>query len=162
MDPAKEVSFEEVLEQVPRLLDACVGEDISALRRLRLVSKEASRVALLAIQTYTLTLKGSRTDTNIGGAGMLQATRLRELTVRLHLTGGFFFKIKKKGGDRAIHAPVHFSGVTDLMSQKNLGSDQLELCNTAMQHRDRVKMVRNTLTRSKMTTNDGTLLDVQS
>lgn len=136
MDPAKEVSFEEVLEQVPRLLDACVGEDISALRRLRLVSKEASRVALLAIQTYTLTLKGTRTDTNIGGAGMLQATRLRELTVRLHLTGGGFpkRKIKKKGGDRAIHAPVHFSGVTDLMSQKNLGSDQLELCNTAMQH----------------------------
>lgn len=52
-----------LLEQVPPLLSRVCDEDDhdqhAELRRLRLVNKEGARIALQALQSYTLTLKVS-------------------------------------------------------------------------------------------------------
>lgn len=78
-----------LMERVPPLLDACVSEKIDALQNLRLVSKDASRVALLDLRSYTLTLKGFEGYKNVSGASMLQHTHLQNLSVHLLLSGGF-------------------------------------------------------------------------
>lgn len=61
----------------------------SQLTTMRLVNKEASRVALLALRYYTLTLSEGRHggDTKGNVARLLSQTLLRELTVILHLSG---------------------------------------------------------------------------
>lgn len=87
MHSSRERSFASLLEQAPPLLDACISGDIAALREVRLVSKEASRVALLGLKSYTLNLKGAATDTNVGGARLLRSTRLMKLSVFLRLSG---------------------------------------------------------------------------
>lgn len=75
-------------EQVPPLLDACVCDDTAALSTLRLVSKEASQVALVALRSYTLVLKeGNNGCRSVSGANLLQHTRLQTLNVHLLLTG---------------------------------------------------------------------------
>lgn len=84
----KDMDLVALLEHVPPLLDACLLDNVAAVRRMRLVKKEASRVALLALKSYTLKLKGSAKDTNVGGARLLQHAHLQHLTVQLHLTGG--------------------------------------------------------------------------
>lgn len=79
------------MEHVPPLLDACLLDKVEAVRSMRLVKKEASRVALLALKSYNLKLEGSAKDTNVSGARLLQHTHLQHLSVRLHLTGGHIF-----------------------------------------------------------------------
>lgn len=74
-------------QHAPPLLKACIEDDLAALRALRLVNKECSRVALLGLTSYTLTLKGDAEDTNVGGASLLQQTRLEDLEVDLVLSG---------------------------------------------------------------------------
>lgn len=81
------MELEELLEQVPPLLEACIDDNVEALRTLRFVSKEASRVAMLALKTYTLTLKGDAKDTNLCGARLLRTARLATLTVHLRISG---------------------------------------------------------------------------
>lgn len=44
----------ELLEKIPPLLLACICVEIPALKRLRLINKEASRVMLLGVRSYTL------------------------------------------------------------------------------------------------------------
>lgn len=89
MEPATDKIFTAVLQRVPHLLHACVADYIPALRVLRLVSKEASQVALLALRSYTLTLKGKAKDTNVGGVRLLRHTSLSNLSVCLRSTGKF-------------------------------------------------------------------------
>lgn len=72
-------------EHVPLLLAECTCDDIPVVRNLRLVNKDASRVALLGLRSYTLTLSGP--DCSIIGAGVLQKTRLQNLSVRLVISG---------------------------------------------------------------------------
>lgn len=81
--------FVEALQEVPPLLSACLRDDETpSLRKLRLVSKDASRVALLGLSSYTLTLNGAAGDTNVsGGARLLKPTRLKHLSVHLCLKG---------------------------------------------------------------------------
>lgn len=79
----------ELLEHVPPLLNACICDDILAMRRLRLVGKDCSRIALLALRSYTLTLKGGVRDTNIKGTVLLRQANLKNLTVCLDVSGGY-------------------------------------------------------------------------
>lgn len=76
-------------ERVPSLLDLCMDDEQSQLTALRLVSKEASRVALLALRYYTLTLSEERQGGHVNGsvARLLRQTHLQELTVILPLSG---------------------------------------------------------------------------
>lgn len=88
--PTKRMDLVTLWERVPPLLDACVQDntDASRLRTLRLVSKEASRVALLALRSYTLVLTdGDHGCRSASGASLLQHTRLQTLNVQLRLTG---------------------------------------------------------------------------
>lgn len=80
-----------LLECVPPLLDACVvgDDDNHTLQRLRLVSKDASRVALLGLKTYSLELRGCPGDTNVSGSNLLRGAKLQTLEVDLSLSGGF-------------------------------------------------------------------------
>lgn len=96
MSGIMEVTFASILHQVPSLLEACIAQEVSALRRLRLVSKEISRVALQGLTSYTVSLKGVANDTNVGGSRLLQQTCLRELTVYLQLTGGHMMGIRRQ------------------------------------------------------------------
>lgn len=82
-----DMDFVEILERVPPLLEACIAGEDTALRRLRLVDKEFCRIALLALKIYTLTLKGSPTDTIVCGARFLRQTQLQDLHVYLGLSG---------------------------------------------------------------------------
>lgn len=93
MDERKEMDLARILEEVPHLLDACVCDETASLRRLRLVNKEASRVALLGLKSYTLKLKGVCTDTNVDGASLLRQTKLQSLNFHLLLTGWSLEKI---------------------------------------------------------------------
>lgn len=77
----------ELLQSVPQLLDACVQGKTAVLRNLRLISKEASKVALLALRSFTLTLKGGAKDTDVNGAGVLSHTCLKNLSVHLAESG---------------------------------------------------------------------------
>lgn len=86
MSEIMEVTFASLLNEVPSLLQACVARNVDA-RRLRLVSKEISRVVLQGLTSYAVSLKGVATDTNVDGARLLQQTCLHELSVCLHLTG---------------------------------------------------------------------------
>lgn len=79
-----------VMQAVPPLLSACVGEKgDSEWKALRLVSKEASRVAMLAYVTHSLSLQGYANDTQISRAQLLRTTCLKTLHVTLCLTGKF-------------------------------------------------------------------------
>lgn len=89
MEPAQKFDFAALLEQAPALIEACIADNIPALRNLRLVSKEASRVALLGLRSYTLSLRGQITDSNIDGAPLLQQTRLSHLNVQVYVVGGY-------------------------------------------------------------------------
>lgn len=81
------MSLFDLLQRVPQLLDACVQDSIRLLRSLRLVSKEASKVALLALRSYTLTLKGDAKDSNVNGARLLSHTHLETLDLHLAVSG---------------------------------------------------------------------------
>lgn len=74
-------------EQVPPLLDACLNDDQAVLRELRLVNKDASRVALLGLRSYSVRLHGTATDTNISGSSLLRDTKLQTLKVDLRISG---------------------------------------------------------------------------
>lgn len=94
----------DLLELVPALLEACtqgpvidpyihgpkIKTSTPAIRRLRLVSKDASRVALNAVRAFTLTLMGAVSSTDLGGGGvkLLQHIKLDTLTVRILSSGG--------------------------------------------------------------------------
>lgn len=94
----------DLLELVPALLEACtqgpvidpymhgpnIKTSMPAIRRLRLVSKDASRVALNAVRAFKLTLMGGVGDTylGVGGVRLLQQTKLDTLTVRILSSGG--------------------------------------------------------------------------
>lgn len=81
------MNFVTLLGQSSPLRQACVQDNESVLCDLRLVSKDASRFALLALNTYTLRLKGDTQDINVGGARLLRQTKLRDLNVHLLLSG---------------------------------------------------------------------------
>lgn len=83
----REMDLIALMRKVPRLRTACVPDEITAVRILRLVNKEASRVALLSLRSYTLNLQGLASDSNISGASLLQQTHLDMLTVNLTLSG---------------------------------------------------------------------------
>lgn len=87
MDLGKAIDLALLLEHVPPLLEACICNEAASLRKLRLVNKEWSRVALLGLRSYTVTLKGGPADTNINGASLLQQTKLQSLEVHLLLSG---------------------------------------------------------------------------
>lgn len=87
MNPSTGIDLVSVLSRCSYLLRACLGDDLAAVRCLRLVNREARRVALLGLRNYTLTLKGEGGDTNVSGATLLQQTKLTQLTVYLRLTG---------------------------------------------------------------------------
>lgn len=76
-------------EHAPPLLAACISDDTPGFRNLRLVSKEASRVALLGLRFYKLTLNGVAGDTDIRGASLLRRTRLEELELFLNSSCGW-------------------------------------------------------------------------
>lgn len=89
-----------LLEHVPPLLHACAHQhpsgglmfskyDMPHVRNLRLVSKEASRIAPLALRGYTLTLRGDawRKDTHDKAVTVLKLTKLGSLEVDLSLSG---------------------------------------------------------------------------
>lgn len=77
----------DLLQRVPHLLNACVGNDSLTFKALRLVSKEASTAALQTLRSYSLVLKGGPTDTNFNWVKRLSHTHLESLTVRLTLSG---------------------------------------------------------------------------
>lgn len=68
----------QLLEHVPPLLTACVAYEVNdefshhRVRAVRLVNKEASRVALLGLATYALRLAGGDSDTNVCGSRLLR------------------------------------------------------------------------------------------
>lgn len=76
-----------LFERVPHLLDACVEDETAAVRTLRLVSKQASQVALRALRSYTLKLEGKASDTNVNGSRLLRGTHLTSLSLQLGLSG---------------------------------------------------------------------------
>lgn len=88
MEHDKTVDFVDYLEKVPLLLEACVGDDTSALSCLRLLSRNASRVVMLGLKSCTLTLRGRGTDTDIKGAHILRHAHLHDLHLRLGISGG--------------------------------------------------------------------------
>ncbi|MEW5300694.1 MAG: hypothetical protein WDW36_003606 [Sanguina aurantia] len=65
-----------------------MDDEQSRLTALRLVNKEASRVALLALRYYTLTLSEERQGGHMNGsvARLIRQTQLQELTVTLLLS----------------------------------------------------------------------------
>lgn len=79
--------FIELLEHISFLCEACIGDTTLAMRSMRLVSKEASRVALLALTSYHVTLEGGIMDTHVNRASLLQNTYLKTLSVTLHMSG---------------------------------------------------------------------------
>lgn len=87
MDQGKAIDLAVLLEHVPPLLEACICNQAASLRLLRLVNKEWSRVVLLGLRSYTVTLKGEPADTNVNGASLLQQTKLQSLEVHLLLSG---------------------------------------------------------------------------
>lgn len=100
-----------LLEHVPILLNACLCgyNTIPDLRNMRLVSKEAGRVALLALTSYTLKLEGDAKDTNISGVRLLQHTRLKHLSVHLHLSGRPSVTVLNQGRLKRFESPFPFS-----------------------------------------------------
>lgn len=78
-----------LLGSVTALLDACICDKVAAIRIMRLVNKEASQVALLALKSYTLRLRGTEDSIKVNGASLLQQTHLKKLRVRLVLSGMF-------------------------------------------------------------------------
>lgn len=93
-----------LLEKVPALLQACVGDEMASLKRLRLVSKEFCKLALLALKTYTLTLHGSENDTNACGSRLLRQAQLQCLHVSLALSGVWL----KHNADEVVIRPSLF------------------------------------------------------
>lgn len=105
MDTSAAMDLMTLFRRVPPLLQACIWqgkpfsnrEEASGLRALRLVCKEASGVALLALRSFTLTLMGparcpwtSSSDTIISGAKLLKETQLKHLKVCLLISGECF------------------------------------------------------------------------
>lgn len=83
-----------LLQCIPPLLHACVDGSHPASKTaranfsaFRLVSKEANRVALAAITSYTLTFLGKPTDTCADIARLLRQAKLQSLHVILRSTG---------------------------------------------------------------------------
>lgn len=77
-------------EHVPHLLDVCVCDNIPVMRNLRLIRKEASKeasVALLGLRSFTLMLKGIDGYQTVSGASLLRSTQLRKLDVHLLMSG---------------------------------------------------------------------------
>lgn len=66
---------------------ACTDGYIASLRCLRMVNKEISQLALLGLETFSLTLKGVDSDTCVKRASLLKQTKLSELNVHIRLTG---------------------------------------------------------------------------
>ncbi|MEW5307094.1 MAG: hypothetical protein WDW36_009512 [Sanguina aurantia] len=90
VDPPPTVDWMGVLQKVPPLLLACINDDSSALRQLRLVSKEASVFAWRALQSYDLTLKSRKAgNRRLSTARLLRDTQLQNLTVRLYSSGSY-------------------------------------------------------------------------
>lgn len=78
-----------LLEHVPDLREACTSGDDATLKTLRLVSKETGRVALMALKSFKLYLKGRSNDSNVSVARLLRHACLVDLTVLLTLTSEF-------------------------------------------------------------------------
>lgn len=72
-----------LLAHVPPLIEACVFDDTPALSRLRLVSKDASRVALLRLRSYTVNLG----NVHSLQMRMIRLMQLQALKVSLSLSG---------------------------------------------------------------------------
>lgn len=74
------------------LLTSCVRDGVDscsddALCLLRLISKEASRVAMLALCTYTLILKDESGYGRVCGARLLRKANLQNLHIHVQLSG---------------------------------------------------------------------------
>lgn len=75
---------------VPQLLEACTDDsNASRIQELRLISEEASRVAILALRCYQLrfTWEQQVLDTNLGGLRLLRTCRLNVLKIVLTIQG---------------------------------------------------------------------------
>lgn len=86
--PKGDTNLVSLCERFLPLLEECVAEDLPTLRALRLVDKRASRVALLGLRSFTLTLQGTSKDTNVSGSCLLQHTRLQQLDAHFRLLSG--------------------------------------------------------------------------
>lgn len=85
-----DMDFITLLEQVPALLHMCVcghGFLQRCVGTLRLINKDASRVALLALTFFKVSLKGQPKDTNVRRASLLRGAHLTKLNVDLMLSG---------------------------------------------------------------------------
>ncbi|MEW5309956.1 MAG: hypothetical protein WDW38_001796 [Sanguina aurantia] len=85
-----------LMQCIPPLLRACVNNSCVAyegertdFKAFRLVSKEASRLALTAITTCRLSLTGQASDTSMDIVGLLCEAQLETLHVKLRLTDTF-------------------------------------------------------------------------
>lgn len=90
--PSGEMGLVLLWTRVPLLLEACVCDEVEALRRLRLVSKEASRTALSGLKSYTLKLCTDTRNTDsmivqVSGARLLRQAKLKTLEIWIGLTG---------------------------------------------------------------------------
>lgn len=82
-----------VLRRVPRLLEACVLDDLPSLRALRLVCKEASQVALRGLTSFTVELIDGGGYAQVNAARMVRQTQLTELKVSLPWLGEFEWRV---------------------------------------------------------------------
>lgn len=85
-----------LLEKVPALLECVVcghpgceqrAMRVSAIRALRLVDKESSRMALLALRECSLIMKGGDSDTNLMGTRLLKQANLHHVKLKVAITG---------------------------------------------------------------------------
>lgn len=104
MDPNPAMDFVELLQHVPELREACIGDDPIQIRTMRLVSKEASRIALSGLRSYNVEFLDTIKDTNVNGFKLMKHTCLQTLTVSLVVSG-------KKAVKAQSHLAVMFTGV---------------------------------------------------
>lgn len=89
MTPHSDMDLVTLLGSVPPLLEHCETYKNRSLRALRLVSKEACRVALLCLRSFDLNINGAEHESHVIAARILHPVHLAELTIRMSLTGGY-------------------------------------------------------------------------
>lgn len=87
MDSTASIDLVAILGQVPPLLEQCVLDEVKTLRALRLVNKDASRIALHGLKSFHLSLKGADKESSVSCARMLSHAQLTQLSVSMTLSG---------------------------------------------------------------------------
>lgn len=84
--PSQPAAFLDALHAVPKLFESCINPFYCTIKTMRMVSKTASKVALRAVSSYTLTLgtAESAISDDLEGVGqLLCCTQFRRLRVYL-------------------------------------------------------------------------------